>query len=629
MRRVWVVALSIMLVVTLSCAGTASSSVFLNDSGHVARAISITFSEPVEITGFGDTFDYQSPKGKATTFVFTGVPLNESWTFWVSWSSNSATVVKREWLKTGGGVQVDVNIGDEPATLDPSRIDPEHNASLWVIEQLFLGLVDYDENGKVVPELASSWEASSDASVWTFTLRDDVSWSDGMPVTAEDVRCGFLRALDPEHPYPYPYVLDAIRGAKAYYTGESSTPDGVGVKVLDEHRIEFIMDQPASYFPALAVICPFWAVPKHVVDAAGDAWAEPENIITDGPYQLTDWVHDDHITLEKNEAYYATDSVQIERVVMWKFDPDEVCDKYVSWTLDTASITAEQLEQSIHNRTVVGQIRMIARHQTLFGTGTYLYGFNVKLPPFDNLLVRKAFMAAVDREGVMKAAASAGPMAFPELALTFVPPGISDHVNGQEEGIGIVYDPQQAREWLAEAGFPEGEGLPPVTLWFNESVLHQAVAECTRQNWIENLGVTIELHGMRWRDYREQVNSGNCQVWRLGWMPDYPDLYSSLHDLINYPAVDIRNGLGGWRDTSYDDLLSQLSGEQVAATRSTLCIQAEKILVETDAVIMPLFYYGTAIATKPYLQRTFPSFGAPDIAKWRLLPNVSLGNQES
>lgn len=121
---------------------------------------------------------------------------------------------------------------------------------------------------------------------------------------------------------------------------------------------------------------------------------------------------------------------------------------------------------------------------------------------------------------------------------------------------------------------------------------------------------------MRWHDYLEQVSSGNCQVWRLGWVPDYPDLYSSLHDFIDYPGV--RNGLGGWRNIRYEDLLSQLSSDRDPVARRDLCMQAEKILVETDAVIMPLFYYGSAIATKLYLHRTFPSFGAPDIANWQL-----------
>jgi ABC-type transport system substrate-binding protein len=151
----------------------------------VARAIRITFSEPVEITGFGDTFGYQSPKGKATIFVFTGTPLDEWWTFWISWSPDSAGVVEMEWLKTGGGVQLDINIGDEPPTLDPSMRDFSRSTS-YPIEQLFLGLVNLDnETGEPMPELATSWEVSEDATVWTFTLRDDVTWTDGKPVTAD------------------------------------------------------------------------------------------------------------------------------------------------------------------------------------------------------------------------------------------------------------------------------------------------------------------------------------------------------------------------------------------------------------------------------------------------------------
>lgn len=601
-------------------AAMAASEVFLNDSGAVVRAIRITFSEPVEITGFGDTFDYQSPKGKATTFVFTGTPLDEWWTFWISWNPDSASVVKTEWLKTGGGVQLDINIGDEPPTLDPSRIDGLDTPSLWVVEQLFMGLVDYNEHGTIIPELATSWESSSDATVWTFTLRDDVTWSDGVPVTAEDVRCGFLRALDPEHPYPYLYVFDAICGVKAYYTGETSNLDDIGVEVLGTYRIQFTLDQPASYFPALAVNWPFWAVPKHVVDAVGDAWTEPKNIVTDGPYRLVKWVYDNHIALEKNEAYYAASDVQIERVLLWKFDSEEAWHKYVSGLLDTEDITTERLDQIRGDPILAEQVRTVPRHQTFFGTGTYLYGFNGKLPPFDNLLVRKAFIMAVDRKGVMKAATSAGLITFPELALTLVPPGISGHVNSGDEGLGISYNPNKARQWLVEAGYPGGKGLPPITLWFDESPLHNAVASYVCRCWTENLRVEVDRKGTPRHDYIEQLNSGQYQVCRLGWVPDYPDSYSSLHDLINFPLVHIRGALGGWIDSNYDKLVDRLSREQQPAVRISLCTQAERILVETDAVIMPLFYYGAAIVTKPYLERTFPSFGAPDIAKWRLLP---------
>ncbi len=612
MKRVLVVTVMLIVIIAFSSAAIAGSGVFLNDSGHTARAIRITFSEPVEITGFGDGFNYQSPKGKATTFVFTGMPLNESWTFWVSWSPDSATVVKKEWLKTGGGVQLDIAINGEPETLDPS-LDSGGSAAAWVVEQLFLGLVDYDEDGDIVPELAKSWESSSDATVWTFTLRDDVTWSDGVPVTAKDVKCGLLRALDPEHAYPYPYVFDAIRGARAHYTGEVTNSNELGVKVLDEHRIQFTLDRPASYFPALAVILPFFAVPKHVIDTMGDAWAEPESIVTDGPYRLVNWVHGDYITLEKNENYYAVQDVQIERVVMWVIDKEAAWVKYRAGLLDTVDISSGTLEAVTDNSSLAEEIKEVPGCGNYLGPGTYFYGFNVKLPPFDNPLVRKAFVSAVDRDGVMKAASLAGLITFPELALTLVPPGISDHVNGEEEGIGIPYDPEQAREWLAEAGYPGGAGLPRITLWFNDSVpYHQAAAEYVRKNWIDNLGVTVELHSMALRDYVDKLNAGQCQIWRLGWCADYPDAYNWAYDLINVWSH--------WRDQTFDSLVEEAARELDPQRRKDLYQQADRILVETDAVIMPLFYYGSSIATKPYLQRTFPSFGAPDIARWRLLP---------
>jgi len=620
MKKAWVVTLSIMLVVMLSCVATDASGVFLNDSGDAARAIRIAFSEPVEITGFGDRFDYQSPKGKATTFVFTGTPLNDSWTFWVSWSPASASVVKREWLRTGGRVQLDINIGSNPATLDPSRIDSGDTASLWVIEQLFLGLVDYDENGKVVPELATSWEASPDATVWTFTLRNDVTWSDGVPVTAEDVRCGFLRALDPEHPYPYPYVFDVIHGAKTYYTGEASNSDGVGVEVLDEHHIRFTLDQPASYFPALAVIRPFWAVPKHLLDVVGDAWTDPENIVTDGPYQLVGWAHGDHITLEKSEAHYAAQDVQIKRVVMWMVDEETAWEKYLEGLLDTLRVPVNRLQDAKNHQVLAAELHMQSN------AGTEFYGFNVKLPPFNNVSVRKAFIAAADRSSLIEAVEIhllSDPL--PEVALTLTPPGIFGHIDGTKEEVGVSYDPEQAKRWLGEAGYPNGQELSKITVWFNTrsdlDSYHRVPAEDMRRNWLASLGVSVGLEGVSWSIYRDELlPQAKCQVFRLGWVAHYPDARDFLSSLFRYLGSTLQAALGGWSNQKFDSLLDEASRELDPEIRRDLYKQAEKILVETDAVIMPLFYSGSAIATKPYLQRTFPSFGAPNIAKWRLLP---------
>jgi len=520
-----------------------------------------------------------------------------------------------------GGVQVDINIGDRPCVLDPIKVRWLQNdlASGWAIEHLFLGLVNLDnETGEPVPELATLWEVSKDATVWTFTLRDDVTWTDGRLVTAEDAQYGILHILNPALNAPAAYTLYIIKNAEGYNTGTVEDPNSVGIEALDDTHLQFTLERPASYFPSILTLITARPLPRWAIEEHGEDWTEIENIVTNGPYRLVEWIHDDHITLEKNNAYYAAQNVQIERVVMWMVDEETAWEKYQAGFLDTTSVLSELLEDVVEGSTLSREVQIVKHDEGHLTPCMYYYGFNTAQPPFDNVLVRKAFIAAVARGGVMKAAASAGRMPFPELALTLVPPGISDHVNGEEEGIGIPYNPEQAQEWLAEAGYPDGAGIAPITLWFNDSVpQHKAIAEYIRQNWIDNLGVTVELHSMPWRKYLNQLNSGQCQIWRLGWCADYSDAHSFLHDAL---LGDNRLRLGDWSNQKFDSLLDEASRELDPKIRRGLYKQAEKILVETDAVIMPLFYYGSAIATKPYLQRTFPSFGAPDIAKWRLLP---------
>jgi oligopeptide transport system substrate-binding protein len=143
---------------------------------------------------------------------------------------------------------------------------------------------------------------------------------------------------------------------------------------------------------------------------------------------------------------------------------------------------------------------------------------NVNKPPFNNVLVRKAFSAAVDKQGLINA--KLGGVQRP--ALTFIPPGVLGYVDGQTQGVGIPYDVAQARQWLAQAGYPNGRGLPPVTLWINTNAGHQAIAQYIQQNWYTNLGVNVTLQNEAWSSYMSDVRNGQFQIWRWGWCMDYP-----------------------------------------------------------------------------------------------------------
>lgn len=501
--------------------------------------------------------------------------------------------------QSGTPITLNYNLGGDPLTLDPALATD--TTSVTVIEQLFIGLVDLDDDtAEVRPELATSWTVSPDGTVYTFTLRSDVYWTDSQQVTAADVRYGILRTLDPATNSDYAYPLFVIKNAEGYNSGTITNPNQVGITVLDDTHLRITLEYPASY--ALSVLSMWVArpMPQWAIETWGDTWTEPAHIVTNGPYRLTEWVHDDHILLDKNPTYYDAVNVQIERVKMWmEEDQTTAWNMYLNGQLDTAGIPighgGDVMPQEIH-------IQPMAC--------TSYYGFSTSQPPFNNPLVRKAFIAATDRQGLINTVLGG----IQRPALTFTPPGVFGHVDGYAEGVGIPYNPTQARQWLAQAGYPNGQGLPPITLWFNTGSGHQAIAEYIRQNWYTTLGVSVTLQSLPWGDYLSQLNNGQFQIWRLGWCMDYPDANNFLRDGV---APD-RGAYGGWYNATYEGLLDQAAREQNPQTRKVLYKQAEEILVETDAVMLPLYYSASAVANKPYLERTYAAGGEVDIATWRI-----------
>ena len=225
---------------------------------------------------------------------------------------------------------LDVNLGIEPRTLDPALATD--TASVNVIENLFLGLTGLDEEGNVEPELATHWTVSADGRTYTFHLRDDAKWVRYIPdtgftvvrpVSAHDVEYGLKRTLDPRTGSDYAYALYIIEGAVALNTANPDALseeelqalfDAVGVRALDDVTVEFRLEWAAGYFPTIVSMWVARPQPREAIETHGDAWIEPQNIVTNGPYALAEWAHDRRMTLVKNPYYYDADNVQIDRV---------------------------------------------------------------------------------------------------------------------------------------------------------------------------------------------------------------------------------------------------------------------------------------------------------------------------
>lgn len=497
---------------------------------------------------------------------------------------------------------LDVNLGTEPATIDPAFATD--TVSNNVIEQLFIGLVDLDDRtSEIRPELATTWTVSADATVYTFTLRSDVFWSDGNPVTAQDVRYGILRSLDPVMPDYPASMLYLIEGAEGYNRGTITDPDEVGVTVINSTTLRIDLEESAAYVLSILAHPVARPMPRSAIETHGvPTWTEPANIVTNGPYKLAEWAHGDYILLDKNPAYYDADNVDIDRVKMWMVDDTTALQMYRDAQMDTAAVPLDEMND-IKADPLLSQELGVAPHPC-----TYYYGFSVSQEPFDDPLVRKAFAAATNRWGLIDDFLGGGQQA----ALTYTPPGVFGHVDGYAEGVGIPYDPAQAQQWLSDAGYPNGEGLPEVTLWFNESAGHRAIAEYIRDSWHANVGASVTLEALPWVEYMNQLPNGQFQVWRNGYCMDYPEASNFLDDGVS------RSGHGNWSNATYEGLLDQAAREEDPGARKELYKQAEEILVETDAVMLPLYYYTHAGVTKPYLERVPNSGPFGDIADWRI-----------
>lgn len=479
-----------------------------------------------------------------------------------------------------------------PSNFDPTTLNTSPDAE--IVEQLFIGLVDIDdESGEARPELATSWTVSPDKTLYTFTLRTDSYWTDGNLVTAQDVRYGILRALDPTTGSSFAYVLHPIKNALDYYSGTLTDPNQVGITVIDDATLQIELEQPAAQILAILGMWMTRPLPQWTIETYGEAWTEPDNIVTNGAYQLTEWIPDEYVLLSKNPSFFEAEDVQIEQVKIWMKEEADAWQMYLDGELDSAEVP---INASLDAATSQGV-------SIKYTTCTFYFGLNVARPPLDNVLVRKALVAATDRSLLTSGALSRSQ----QPAQTYTPPGLWGH----GEDAGIPYNPAQARNWLSEAGYPNGDNLPPIILTISESSWYQYIAETLINNWSNVLGINVTLEILPFSDYIDRLFNGELQIWRNAWCSDYPDTYNYLKEGISPLAF------GNWSNASYSVLLEQATQEANVSIRDGLLQQAETILVEEDVVMLPLYHTTSSVATRAYLQRIYAVF-QDDIASWQL-----------
>ncbi len=478
------------------------------------------------------------------------------------------------------------NNSSEPGSLDPALAEGTHES--WVLENIFEGLMTFDEKGELTFGMAEDYEISDDDLTYTFTLRDDIKWTNGDPVIAEDFEFAWKRILDPDMAADYANILYYVRGGEAYNTGEASRDD-VAVKAIDEKTLEVTLESPTAYFLELTAFYSYLPVNKKVVEDNPDWAKKPETHVSNGPFELVTWDHNSKIIMSKNESYYNADKIKLDGI-----DLDIIEDQNTAWQkyeggeyhllVDIPTSVVSQLQEKDDPQLEIGA-----------QVGTYYYNINPETKPFNNAKVRRAISMAIDRETIVKDITKGGQ--FPAEGV--VSYGLLDETSKEfREGVGnlIDYNKENAKALLDEGLAEEGMTLEEFNnsnfvLLYNTSESHKKIAQAAQEMWRTTLGIEIGLENVEFQVKLDREKSGDYEISRAGWIGDFMDPMTFLDIWASdSPFNDVN-----YNNPEYDKLLKKVKSTIDQEVRMENMREAEKMFME-DSPVIPLYFY-----TQPYV----------------------------
>ncbi len=464
--------------------------------------------------------------------------------------------------------------------LDPG--EAQTNLSIAIIDLLFSGMLDYTPEMDVVPDLAQRWEILEGGRKYVFHLREDAHWSDGVLVTADDFVYAWRRLLNPANQSSVPVNLYELKGARAFHLGETSEMESLGIRARDPYTLEVELEAPAGYFLQLMAYTAAYPVPLHVVEKFGKDWTEVGNLVVNGPFRIESWQHGKSMTLVRNPEYHGRFRGNLQRVEITLIPSD-------GWNTKLSKYEANDIDVIEISDFPPAEINRL-RHQrsseyisTPRQTIRYLQ-FNTSKAPFDDRRVRRALMMSVDKTRGMAASRGA---AIPAMG-GLIPPGTPGH----SPEIGLPYDPDGARELMAQAGYPDGRGFPDVEVLIYPEA--QIQLENTVLQWRELLGVGHTWEFVSFNDYQERARVKPPHVLLQGWEADYPDP-------DNFLRVGFNKDLSGWQWEAFDCLVESARRMQNQVKRIQLYQQADKMLID-EAIVLPLSYVVRHFLVKPWVK---------------------------
>lgn len=487
-----------------------------------------------------------------------------------------------------------IGIPGDDGSLDPATGTTA--APQYPIKSVYRGLFSFAADGSLKNEVAEDYEFSEDGLVYTFHLRKDAKWSDGVPVTAKDFVYGFQRNLYPELKAAYADLLSAIVNFDDCMAGNLPMEE-FGVEAVDDYTLVVTLSRTQPYFPLMTTFSPFFPVREDKVPKDVSTWSveNVQEVVTNGPFMFEEYVPNEKVVLVPNPESYEAANVKLSRLEFY-FIPDQQAQvaAFQTGEIDMALNIPMTISSTYPNPEEIKEVPYLVNN---------IYLFSARQPVFEDIRVREAFNLAINREQI---AAIQGGLNTPLYAL--VPPGVTNPATGQdfraEGGDLIKEDVARAKELLAEAGYPNGEGFPEMRWVFNNLQSHTDVAQAVAGQLKENLGITLALTSMDNAAFSAERRAGNFDIVRLGTSADYVDPTTWLNLYISNTAYIQR--VAAYSTPEYDALMLETDSILDPAERFEKLHEAEKMMVESYWWI-PISTRNAQMLVKDYVEGVFTS----------------------
>jgi len=456
-----------------------------------------------------------------------------------------------------------IRLNNNPTTIDPALIVDVTGAT--IAAKIFNGLVKFDRQLNIKPDIADKWTISDDGTTYTFYLHRGVAFSNGREVTAYDFKYSFERVLNPATRSPRVWVLDRIAGAREFI--KRKTTDVSGIKVKDKYTLEIHLEQPFAPFLSLLTLTTAYVVPREEVEKWGPDFSF--HGLGTGPYILQEWQHGRHLSLVANPKYFQTPPHL--KGIFYRIIPEDLTTmvEFEIGNLDIIRIPSPEFRRYLNHPKWKHYIVQQP------GLNTYYLGLNCQRPPLNDVRVRQAICFAIDREKIRttvfenRGILASGPI--PPLLRKSMPP-LPEY---------YPYDPAKARELLYESGYAKGFSLKiTITALYEPLDIVEVI-----QQYLQNIGIRVSIIQLEWSSFKEAVSQGKAEAFWLSWWADYPDVENFLYPLFHSSNWGAGGNRSFYKNPQVDHLIEKAQREPNKAVRMELYHQAEEIIIQEAPLV--------------------------------------------